>query len=285
MLRLAVTTKTETFRRMSQPLADRGIEATYIDTSQRALPLTDDTVFDSFDVGFVFPGRLMEGGAVDAHLSIPWLNDRSAILRSRNKAEVLVRLDRAGFSVPSTIMLSNPVDKSTVQSAFEQLESPALIKPNSTTRGVGITRINSVDELYGVTDYLDLIHEFPATDDRSYLIQEYIPNARDIRVMVLDGEYVGAVERTFPDTDDGRFVRNVHRGATAQAIDLKPELQRIAENVATELSIPFVGIDMLVTQNDAYITETNARPTIDTADKYVDGFYDQLAESIKRKAD
>lgn len=99
--------------------------------------------------------------------------------------------------------------------------------------------------------------------------------------MVLDGEYVGAVERAFSTDTGDRYVRNVHRGAEATGITPDPAVQEVVEAVATELDIPLLGVDVLVTDDRILVIETNARPTIDRATKYVDGFYDRLATVLK----
>ncbi|MFO7834909.1 MAG: RimK family alpha-L-glutamate ligase, partial [Halohasta sp.] len=91
MLRLALSTAAETFDRIREPLADRDIEVGHLQAKGRSIRLTgrepvDPT--DEFDVGFVFPGRLMEGAAVDAIHDLPWVNGREAVLTSRNKGGV-----------------------------------------------------------------------------------------------------------------------------------------------------------------------------------------------------
>jgi ribosomal protein S6--L-glutamate ligase len=285
MLRLAVATNAETYERMAGPLSDRGIEASHIETAERSFRLTEQA-YDSYDVGFVFPPRLMEGGVVDAMLDIPWVNDREAILRSRNKADTIARLSRAGLPVPESIMVSNPTDEATLVAAFEQLEPPVVVKPNSTTRGVGVTLAHDLDSFLGIADYLDLVHDYRATGDQSFLLQEYLPEATDYRVMVIDEEYVGTVQRRLTETDRerGRWKHNVHRGATASGVTLSDEFQALAESAAQALDIPYLGVDLLVTEERAVINETNARPTIDSATKYEDGFWDQLAGLIRETA-
>ena len=287
MLRLAVTTQAETFERMRDPLENRDIEVVPIQPEKRTLDLTGSNPLDTVDVGFVYPSRIMEGGAVDAMLDVPWVNDRETILRSRNKADVLARLSRADVPVPETTLVSNPTDDETVAAAAERLDPPIVVKPNSTTRGTGVARVADLDSLLGVTDYLDLIQEFPATGDRSYLLQEYVPDATDYRVMVVDGEYVGAVERRLPQAarERGQWKHNVHRGAEARSVDLDPELRELAERAAAVLDIDYLGVDLLVTEERAVVNETNARPTIDSAEKYVDRFWDDLAGLIRETAE
>ncbi|MFC6756458.1 MULTISPECIES: ATP-grasp domain-containing protein [Haloarcula] len=286
MLRLAVATNSETFERMGEPLADRGIEVGHVATSERAMPLTENP-FEAYDVGFVYPSRIMEGAVADAFLDVPWVNDREAILRSRNKADVLTRLGRADVPVPESVVVSNPADESALVAAFERVEPPVVVKPNSTTRGVGVTTAHDLDSFLGIADYLDLVHDYRATGDQSFLVQEYLPDATDYRAMVVDGDYVGAVERRLPEDERerGRWKHNVHRGAVAEGVELPDELRRLAERTAEVLDIDYLGVDLLVSGDRAVVNETNARPTIDSATKYEDGFWDRLAALIRETAE
>ena len=301
MLRLAVTTNAETFARVREPLAERGIAVEHLQAKERAIPLTGDAVAASpeadagtidadttvadFDVGLVYPGRLMEGAAITAGNEFPWVNGREAVLTSRNKSGVLAALDAAGIDVPRSVMLSNPVDDSVVIDAVADLSFPVVVKPNSATRGVGVAKAGDLDSLLGVVDYLDLVHDFRATGDKSYIVQEYLPDARDYRVMVVDGDCVGGVARRLPDgLADGRWKHNVHRGAEATGVDLPDSHRRLAERAAAELGISYLGVDLLETDDRLVVNETNARPTVDTADKYDAGFYDRLAGLIRETA-
>lgn len=286
MLRLAMTTRAETFERVREPLADRGVEVGFLSAKERSIRLTDeDSAPDEFDVGWVYPGRLMEGAALDARLEIPWVNDRAAVLSSRNKAGVIAALDAAGLDVPRTVMMSNPVSESVVVDALSLFSFPVVVKPNSTTRGIGVAKAGDLDSLLGLVDYLNLVHDFRATGDKSYLIQEYLPDARDYRAMVIDGDCVGAVERALPDSlGEGRWKHNVHRGAEATGVDLPHRHRRLAERTAAVLDIPYLGVDLLETDDRLVVNETNARPTIDAATKYEPNFYDRLAGLIRETA-
>lgn len=284
MLRLAVATDAETLARTRQPLADRNIRAEYVETYGRVVSLAEPG--DAFDVGFVFPPRLMEGGVADARLSVPWVNDREAVLRSRNKAETIAQLNQAGIPTPETILVSNPVNEATLREVYSRFDPPVVVKPNSTTRGAGVTKVRDFDSFLGVVDYLDLVHDYRATRDRSFLVQEYLPDATDYRAMVVDGEFVGAVERCLPDAarEMGRWKHNVHRGAQATGIELPEELRRLAEKAARAVGVPWLGVDLLVTAERVVVNETNARPTIDAETKYEPGFYDRLADLIRDTA-
>ncbi|WP_224447820.1 ATP-grasp domain-containing protein [Haloprofundus salilacus] len=284
MLRLAVTTDAETFERMRDPLSSRGVDVRHLRAKERAIRLTASPT-ETFDMGFVYPTRLMEGGALDFLHDIPWVNDRDAVLTSRNKAGVIAALSQADVPVPETTMVSNPLDDERLFAAAEVFDGPVVVKPNSTTRGTGIVRVDDADSLSGVADYLRLVHDYHATGDKSYLLQEFLPDARDYRAMVVDGDCVGGVERRLPAEacEDGRWKHNVHRGAEAAAVELPERHRRLAEEVAGVLDIPYLGVDLLETEDRLLVGETNARPTIDDDAKYDSGFYDRLAALVRRQ--
>ena len=289
MLRLAMTTAAETFERVREPLAERGIAVDHVQAKERALRVSGGNStgeFAGFDAGFVYPSRLMEGAVVDQRLSVPWVNGREAVLTSRNKAGVLAALDAAGIPTPRTAIISNPVDEAVVTEAVAPFDYPVVVKPNSATRGVGVATAADLDSLLGVVDYLNLVHDYRATGDKSYLIQEFLPEARDYRGMVVDGAYAGAVERRLsPDAvEAGRWKHNVHRGATATGVDLPDRARTLAERAAAVLGIDYLGVDVLASDDRLVVNETNARPTIDAATKYEPGFYDRLAALVERTA-
>ena len=293
MVDMAVTTQEETFDRMGGPLADRGIEVHGIRPKERTFDLSTRGEFEGFDAGFVYPPRIMEGAVVDARLGVPWVNDREAVLTSRNKAGALATLGAAGIPVPETVVVSDPVTEDELREAFGHFDPPVVLKPNSATRGIGVTKVHDVDSFLGVCDYLDLVHDYRATGDKAFLLQEYLPDARDFRVMTIGGEYAGAVERRLPDPSRGvgGWKHNVHRGAEATGVDLSsgrpetdPDLRGLAERTAEALEVDWLGVDLLVSGERAVVNETNARPTIDAETKYEPDFYDRLAELIRDTA-
>lgn len=284
MIRLAVTTRAETYHRLTTVLPARGIDVKYLQVDERIVELSPRNPpwdVDTVDLGYVYPSRLMEGGVADALLSIPWINDRDAVLQSRNKAGVVAAASDAGLPTPDTIFVSNPVDEDALVDAYRQIDGPVVIKPNSTTRGLGVARADDVDSLLGIVDYLNLLHDFDATGDKSYLLQEFIPNARDVRVMVVDGAYAGAVERARIDDTMEHWKHNVHRGGTANGVEVTETERELAEAVADLLDIPLLGVDLLITEEGPILSETNARPTIDDLKKYESNFLDRFVDLIE----
>lgn len=282
MIHLAVVNDTESLSRLRGPLEKRGIRARHVPVRGRTVDLTGVPPWgpDDVDVGYVYPGRTMEGGVADALLEVPWVNGRDAVLTSRNKAATIARLERAGVPVPDSVYVSNPVDDDAILEAADRIGWPVVVKPNSATRGAGVTRVSDPDSLLGVVDYLRLVHDFPATRDRSFLLQEFVPTAVDYRIMVVEGNYVGGVTRTAP----GGWKHTVHRGARAESVDPPAPVVRLAEAAAEALDLSLAGVDLLARDDRVIVTETNARPTIDEPEKYEEAFVDRLAETIRDRA-
>lgn len=285
-LDLAVASDGPTRRRLRRHLPSFDIDVHGLSVSDDIRTITDETPepWRRFDVGFVYPARIVEGDVVTALTGLPWVTDRADILTTRNKAGTLAQLAAAGLPTPETVHVSSPADADAVRDAFEAIDGPVVVKPNATTKGTAQVLVTDLDSLHGVADLFDLIHAFPATGDRSYLLQAYVPDARDLRLTTIDGHVAAAVERRFPDDGADRWVRNVHRGATAVPVDPPAEAVDVAERAAAELDIAVLGIDVLVTTEGPMLLEVNGRPTIDRVEKYPPDFYDRLAAVIRRAA-
>lgn len=260
-------------RRIREGLEDYGVDVVELDVSGRSYRVGDERTPDA-DVGLVYPSRLVEGGYLDEEWDIPWVNDREDLLLTRNKAACLARLSNDDVAVPETRLLSSPVDPAEVSESFEDVGGPAVIKPNSATRGRGVTKVDDAESAEGVADYFSVLHESSVVFDRSFLLQEFVPEAEDYRVMVVDGDYVGAVKR-----DGDGWKHNVHRGARAIGVDPPSEVVDTAVEAARALDVDFCGVDVLDGAR-TLVNEVNSRPTVDDPAKYRPDFFDKLFELV-----
>jgi ribosomal protein S6--L-glutamate ligase len=276
-LRLGVATQGPTYERLQAPLAAAEISVVPLDSAGVTLSLSEPEV-PAFDVGFVYPPRFGTAAVIDAVRAVPWVNDRATVARSRNKAATLAALADV-VPVPPTVIAAAPRDREAVAAAADELGYPLVLKPTVATQGIGVTRVADRDALEGVLDYLDAIHRFPPTGEKSVLLQAFLPDATDIRVMVIDGTAVGAVERYGPG-----WKHNVHRGAAVRSVPVDGEIRTVAETVAQTLAIDYVGVDLLRSDGVVYCSETNARPTIDDPALYEGDLFARLIRLIRRVA-
>jgi ribosomal protein S6--L-glutamate ligase len=91
------------------------------------------------------------------------------------------------------------------------------------------------------------------------MLQQYIAeaNGKDVRVFVVGGRVVGAMERS---AADGEFRANIHLGASAAAIDISPEVEEIALKTAAVLGLHVAGVDVIESERGPLVLEANSSP-------------------------
>ena len=94
------------------------------------------------------------------------------------------------------------------------------------------------------------------------IVQEFIREAggADIRAFVVDGQVVGAMMRT---AKEGEFRSNLHRGGSAEVIELTPEEEITAIKAASAMKLGIAGVDMLRSERGPLIIEVNSSPGLE----------------------
>lgn len=148
--------------------------------------------------------------------------------------------------IPETIVSQ---DKSVIAQFVEQKQS-AVLKPLGGKGGEGILFLEAGDR-----NFNSLIEVSTYQGREPVMVQEYLPAAQegDKRIIMLDGEPIGAVNRIPSGTE---FRGNMAVGGKAVKADITPREQEICAIVAPQLradNLYFVGIDVI----GGYLTEVN----------------------------
>ncbi|WP_158542281.1 ATP-grasp domain-containing protein [Lujinxingia litoralis] len=181
------------------------------------------------------------------------LNSSSAIERCRDKLRSIQHLALAGLPVPPTVSIYNSERLEEIVDTLGGV--PVILKLISGSHGVGVIRCDTLETLRSTLETLWSLGE-------EVLLQRYIGESRgrDLRIFVVAGEVVGAMERS---AAPGDFRANLHRGGTAQAIDLSDELRDIALGAAEALGLGMAGVDILLSAEGPLIIEVNASPGLE----------------------
>jgi RimK family alpha-L-glutamate ligase len=101
------------------------------------------------------------------------------------------------------------------------------------------------------------------------IIQEYISHSegRDLRVIVIGGRVVGAMQRT---STDGSFKANISRGGEGAAYDVDDEMEMLSIQVAKVLDLDIAGVDLLFHSDGYKICEANSSPGFKGFEKALD---------------
>jgi len=125
-----------------------------------------------------------------------------------------------------------------------------VVKPLDGCGGSGVFHVQAADR-----NTPSILETVSAGGTKLVMAQKYLPEARtgDKRILILDGEPIGAVLRV-PREDDVRG--NLHVGGQARATELDARDHEICRTLAQRLradGLAFVGIDVI----GGYLTEVN----------------------------
>lgn len=178
-------------------------------------------------------------------------NNLAEVQYTINKIRTFFELAKEGICVPKTLY---PQSKTHFQNCIEEIGYPVVIKSNSAGKGAFVYKCD--DEL-AVKELLKQIEKSGHKYEK-YMIQEYIPYKRDLRVFVLGGEAVAVMHRI---PKPGHFQANYSKGGTVEITELTQAIKAIAEQAAKATSAEFGGVDLLETDRGSYyVLEVNRTP-------------------------
>jgi len=204
--------------------------------------------------------RIIPGGSLEQLIyrvdALHWLENRGlrvvnsprAIERSVDKFYTTTLLHDAGLLVPETVVCERVEDAMTAVRSMGDV----IIKPIFGSLGHGMVRVSDPDVALRVVRALDQIRSV-------FYIQRAIDHSgRDLRVFVVGGRVLGAIERRAPA---GEWRTNVAIGGSATAVDISPEVERVALRAAAAVGADYAGVDVLPARDGAlYVLEVNGIP-------------------------
>lgn len=210
-----------------------------------------DAVLPRIGASITFYGlavlRQLEAGGVAA------INGSEAIARSRDKLRALQRLSRDGIRIPPTAFARS---REEVRHAIRRVGGPPVVlKLLEGTQGVGVILAESVASAESVLDAMHSLRQ-------NILIQAFVAEAEgvDYRALVVGDRVVAAMRR---DASPGEFRANLHRGGTAEAIELDGETTAAALAAASALGLEVAGVDILPSARGPLVLEVNSSPGLE----------------------
>ena len=144
-------------------------------------------------------------------IGVCMVNSRETVEVSSDKYRSYLKLQDFGLTQPKTQLVP---DGKFWKTAVEKLDSkfPIIMKTLEGSKGVGILFVESERSLESLIQLL-----YNQNENIDLLIQEYIENDGDVRVIVLGGEVIAAMKR---EVIKGDFRSNVSQGANAKKYSL-----------------------------------------------------------------
>jgi len=163
------------------------------------------------------------------------INPPEGIVTCASKVKTSALLMRDAVPTPETFF----TESRHLAGEFIRKHGKAVSKPVYGFDGVGIVLVESEEQL----------------GDPPYYLQEYIPNDRDFRVFVIDGEAVGAIMRV-----SDSLTHNIHQGGCGSAISITPEINEIASRATRSAGVDYGGVDLLIHDDSYTVLEVNGTP-------------------------
>jgi [lysine-biosynthesis-protein LysW]--L-2-aminoadipate ligase len=159
----------------------------------------------------------------------------SRVVNSAVATEVSIALREASLPVPRTALALTPP---AALDALDVIGYPAVLKPLVGSWGRLVTRLPDRATAEAVLEHVEAL---PGPQSHVVYLQEYVPNLdRDIRVVVVGGEALGAIYRR-----GDQWRTNVARGARTLRCEIDPELAKLAVTSAHAVGAGIVGVDLV----------------------------------------
>lgn len=178
------------------------------------------------------------------------LNHSEAVEAAKDKLFTFQLLAEKSIPIPKTLLAKFPLDFNVIENQFTY---PFVLKKISGTQGKGVFLIKNREQL---EEYQELLSGKEQLDN--FIIQQYVKTShgKDIRVFVVGGRAVGAMQRS---ANKG-FKANYSAGGSVQKFALTPELEWLSIEAANTLGLDVAGVDLLFGESGFEICEVNSNP-------------------------
>ncbi|HEY8104536.1 MAG TPA: RimK family alpha-L-glutamate ligase [Gemmatimonadales bacterium] len=204
------------------------------------------------------------------------VNPARVIERTVDKLWTSATLERHGLPTPATVVCES------IEAAYEawkELGQDVIVKPLFGSMGLGMVRVSDEETAFRVFRAIETIRGV------FYLQRVVEHEGRDVRVFVLGGRVLGAMERRAAG-----WRTNLARGGHAAPIALPPAWADLAVRAAAAVNATYAGVDLLPGRDgNVYVLEINGIPgwqglqqatSIDVAGALADHMARRPAESV-----
>lgn len=227
------------------------------------------------------------GSAVIRHFDLMGVESiltSTALIRSRDKLRSLQIMSKSGIGIPKSVFARHPKSDDVKSLIQEVGGTPVILKLLEGTHGTGVIKADSVSSAKSAVEAFSGIK-------KDLIVQEFIEEAggKDIRAFVVDGEVVGAMERSGQGDE---FRSNLHKGGVARAIEIDKKIKSTALEAAKLMGLTVAGVDLLLSARGPLVIEVNSSPGLqgiekatkeDIASKVIEAAEKKMAKKMKDK--
>lgn len=181
-------------------------------------------------------------------------NNSAAIEVCDDKMLTHIALSESGIAMPETIpgmLCYTPeaeVSVETIEKIEKKLSYPIIVKSSYGSLGKGVFKADNRAELLKLCNKLKC---------EKHLFQKFVSESagRDIRVIVIGGNCVAAMQRVAGNSD---FRSNIELGGQGFLYKIDAKLEDICVRTAKILNLDYCGIDILKGKDGYLVCEVNS---------------------------
>jgi [lysine-biosynthesis-protein LysW]--L-2-aminoadipate ligase len=227
----------------------RGVSYAQVDV--REMVATPDLTGERWRVALnreISHSRALHAGLAVGHMGRPLINSAAAVEVCGDKWRTALALHDAGLPTPRTVLALSPA---AVPAAAGRLGYPVVIKPLTSSWGRRVVPVRDPETAATVAEFCAAL---PGPQSHIVCVQELIDKPdRDIRVIVVGGEPLGAIYRR-----SAGWRTNVALGGRAEPCPLTDEITKYAIGAAAACGADIAGVDLLEGPGgELYVLEVN----------------------------
>lgn len=187
-------------------------------------------------------------------------NSSESINLVKDKMHTHQQLAKLDIPTPKTMLLHFPVKSQVIK---DEIGFPCVVKVLSGSYGKGVHLCETRKQFEATMELIDNLGS-----KKTMIVQEFVAatNGKDLRVLVVGGKVIGAMQRSAPEGD---FRANITGGGTGESYALTPELERLALDTTAAVGLDIAGVDVLFDSNGFKICEVNSAPGFEGFETYV----------------
>lgn len=177
--------------------------------------------------------------------------------------------------IPETIFLPTERITEHIDKIEKLIGYPLVIKPTKGLKGNDVVLVNTKKEFMRVITSLKI--------RTNYLIQKYIPNDFDYRIIISNNKIASAIIRKRTGDD---FRNNTALGAEETFLnidELNDELKTTSIEASKALDLQWSGIDLILSKDDqkSYVIEVNRSPGLTINSPEIDAGLKHILDVIE----
>ena len=232
-------------------LRERDHEVVKIDVRKHGFDLAEPpTLFDGLDVVVdrcLSTSRSLYATRFCGAYGVPVVNSHETAEICADKVKNSLALAQAGVPTPKT---TTAFTKESAMEAIEDFGYPCVLKPVVGSWGRLMAKIDSRDAAEAILEHKATLGHY---EHKVFYVQEYVEKGgRDVRVLAVDGEPVGAMARS-----SEHWLTNAAKGATTEHFELDDEAIELTRAASDAVGGGLLGVDLMEAGDSYTVHEVN----------------------------